>query len=94
MTGGEGADYYDLPNVPYVMFFGGGNVPDGSGFGLHGTYWHDNFGHPMSHGCVNMRTIDAEKLYDWVDPPTNGNTTISGTGNPGTTITIYGQAPL
>jgi len=94
MTGGTGADYYDLPNVPYVMFFGGGNVPDGSGFGLHGTYWHDNFGHPMSHGCVNMRTIDAEKLYDWVDPPTNGNTTISGTENPGTAITIYGQAPL
>jgi len=94
MTGGEGADYYDLPNVPYVMFFGGGNVPDGSGFGLHGTYWHDNFGHPMSHGCVNMRTIDAEKLYDWVDPPTNGNTTISGTGSRGTAITIYGQAPL
>jgi lipoprotein-anchoring transpeptidase ErfK/SrfK len=80
MTGGEGADYYDLPNVPYVMFFGGGNVPDGAGFGLHGTYWHDNFGHPMSHGCVNMRTMDAEKLYGWADV--------------GTPITIYGQAPL
>ena len=80
MTGGTGADFYDLPNVPYVMFFGGGNVPDGAGFGLHGTYWHDNFGHPMSHGCVNMRIVDAEKLYGWSDV--------------GTAITIYGQAPI
>jgi lipoprotein-anchoring transpeptidase ErfK/SrfK len=94
MTGGEGADYYDLPNVPYVMFFEGPNASAGSGFSLHGTYWHNNFGHPMSHGCVNMRIVDAQKLYDWVDPPTNGNVTISGTNNPGTAITIYGQAPL
>jgi hypothetical protein len=94
MTGGTGADYYDLPNVPYVMFFGGSGVSNGAGFGLHGAYWHNNFGHPMSHGCVNMRSVDAEKLYYWVDPPTNGNTTISGTDNPGTAITIYGQAPL
>jgi lipoprotein-anchoring transpeptidase ErfK/SrfK len=94
MTGGEGADFYDLPNVPYVMFFGGSGVPDGDGFSLHGAYWHDNFGHPMSHGCVNMRIVDAEKLYDWADPPTNGNTTLSSTESPGTEITIYGQAPL
>jgi lipoprotein-anchoring transpeptidase ErfK/SrfK len=49
---------YDLKNVPYVMYF----YED---YGLHGTYWHHNFGTPMSHGCVNMRTEDAAWLYDF-----------------------------
>jgi lipoprotein-anchoring transpeptidase ErfK/SrfK len=93
MAGGQGADYYNLPNVPYVMYFSGSGVSSGRGFGIHGTYWHDNFGHPMSHGCVNMRTIDAEKLYYWADPQTTGNATLAGAGNGGTKITIYGQAP-
>ncbi len=58
MRGGYGADAYDLPNVPYVMYFH-------KGYGLHGTYWHNNFGVPMSHGCVNLLTTDAEWLYNW-----------------------------
>lgn len=58
MTGGSGASYYYLPNVPYVMYFYGN-------FGLHGTYWHNNFGTPMSRGCVNLATPDAEWLYNW-----------------------------
>ncbi len=94
MSGGSGADYYYLPNVPYVMFFSGSGIDAGRGFSLHGAYWHDNFGHAMSHGCVNMRTIDAEKLYYWANPIANSNTTLSGTDNPGTKITIYGQPPL
>lgn len=94
MSGGHGADYYYLPNVPFVMFFSGSGVDAGRGFSLHGTYWHNNFGHPMSHGCVNMRTVDAEKLYYWVNPPTNGNVTVSSKDNPGTKITIYGKAPI
>ena len=49
---------YDLPNVPYVMYFY-------KGYGLHGTYWHNNFGTPMSHGCVNLSVDDARWLYDW-----------------------------
>ena len=49
---------YDLPNVPYVMYFY-------QGYGLHGTYWHNNFGHPMSHGCVNMPTSEAEWAFNW-----------------------------
>lgn len=93
MSGGSGSDYYYLPNVPYVMFFEGSGVSAGRGFSLHGTYWHNNFGHPMSHGCVNMRTVDAEKLYYWVNPPTNGNINVSSADNPGTKITIYGKAP-
>ncbi len=94
MSGGSGADYYYLPNVPFVMFFEGSGVSAGRGFGLHGTYWHNNFGHPMSHGCVNLRTVDAEKLYYWVSPDARGNITRSTTDNPGTKITIYGEAPL
>lgn len=58
MRGGSGADYYDFPNVPYVMYFY-------SGYGLHGTYWHDNFGTPMSHGCVNLSITAAEWIYNW-----------------------------
>ena len=93
MSGGQGADYYFLPNVPYVMFFSGPGVSAGLGFSLHGAYWHNNFGHAMSHGCVNMRTIDAQKLYYWVDPPANGNIGVSTKDSPGTKITVYGKAP-
>lgn len=49
---------YDLPNVPYTMYFY-------KGYAIHGTYWHNNFGRPMSHGCVNMRTQDAAWLFNW-----------------------------
>jgi len=49
---------YDLPNVPYTMYFY-------KGYAIHGTYWHNNFGRPMSHGCVNMRTSDAAWLFNW-----------------------------
>lgn len=49
---------YHLPDVPYVMYF----YKD---YGLHGTYWHKNFGHPMSHGCVNFKTRDAKWLFEW-----------------------------
>jgi len=57
-----GPGYY-LPNVPYVMYFY-------KGYGLHGTYWHHNFGTPMSHGCVNLETSDAEWLYNWASEGT------------------------
>lgn len=53
----SGPGYY-LPNVPYIMYFY-------KGYGLHGTYWHNNFGTPMSHGCVNLRTDDAAWLFNW-----------------------------
>jgi lipoprotein-anchoring transpeptidase ErfK/SrfK len=49
---------YFLPDVPYIMYFH-------KGYALHGTYWHGNFGTPMSHGCVNLSIPDAEWLYYW-----------------------------
>jgi lipoprotein-anchoring transpeptidase ErfK/SrfK len=55
----SGPGYY-LPDVPYVMYFY-------QGYGIHGTYWHNNFGHPMSHGCVNTPTPDAQWLYNWAE---------------------------
>jgi len=48
---------YNLPDVPYVLFFH-------KGYSIHGTYWHSNFGTPMSHGCVNMYTNDAAWVYE------------------------------
>ncbi len=53
---------YELPGVPWVSFF----VDTGVAF--HGTYWHDNFGKPMSHGCVNMRNEDARWVFRWSTP--------------------------
>jgi lipoprotein-anchoring transpeptidase ErfK/SrfK len=53
----QGPGYY-LADVPYVMYFY-------RGYGLHGTYWHDNFGTPMSHGCVNLSNADAQWLFNW-----------------------------
>lgn len=49
---------YDLPGVKYAMSFLGP-------YNLHGAYWHNNFGHPMSHGCVNISDTNAEWLYNW-----------------------------
>lgn len=49
---------YFLPAVPFTMYFY-------KGYSLHGTYWHHNFGHPMSHGCVNMYTPDAEWMFNF-----------------------------
>jgi lipoprotein-anchoring transpeptidase ErfK/SrfK len=55
----SGPDYY-LPNVPYTMYFY-------QGYGIHGTYWHNSFGRPMSHGCVNLPTPEAEWFFNWAD---------------------------
>lgn len=88
--------YYYLPNVPWVMFFSNNENPGSRGFSLHGTYWHNNFGHPMSHGCVNMRIEDAATLFEWADPVvTNAKawSTNATIDNPGTKVIIYGTAP-
>ena len=56
-------DSYILPGVPWTTFF----VFE-TGVAFHGTFWHNNFGVPMSHGCVNMRNEDAKWLFRWVTP--------------------------
>lgn len=95
MAGGNPAThtYYNLPNVPFTMYFYNNQVAKARGFSLHGAYWHDNFGKPMSHGCVNISPANAEKLYNWVDPPAKGNTTYIKDNEASTPVTIYGTAP-
>lgn len=60
MQGGSKAlgTYYNLPNVPYTMYYN-------QGYGIHGAYWHNNFGNPMSHGCVNMKPEEAGIVFNW-----------------------------
>jgi len=96
MEGGSRAlrTYYYLPNVPYVMYFYNEKIPKRRGFGIHGTYWHDNFGHPMSHGCINMKTEEAKLIYYWAQPDLRGKQSVFiSKDNPGIEITIYGKAP-
>lgn len=98
MSGGNKAlgTYYYLPNVPYTMYFYNEEIPKTRGYALHGAYWHNNFGHPMSHGCVNIRPDQARDLYLWANPqPGNDeNGSIYPTeDDPSTPVTIYGTAP-
>jgi hypothetical protein len=55
-------DGYDLPGVPWICFF------TETGISFHGTYWHNNFGHPRSHGCVNLTPKAAKWIYRWTVP--------------------------
>jgi lipoprotein-anchoring transpeptidase ErfK/SrfK len=79
MSGGskELGTYYYLPNVPYILFFYNDKTPKKMGYSLHGTYWHNNFGTPMSHGCINMKTPEVAQIFNWATV--------------GTQITIYGK---
>lgn len=60
--GDDEAGVYDLPGVPWVSFF------TGSGIAFHGTYWHNDYGRPRSHGCVNLPSADAKFIYRWSSP--------------------------
>lgn len=86
MRGGSQArgDYYDLTNVPYVMYYY-------RGYGLHGTYWHNNFGSPMSHGCVNLKIGEAEQLFNWVGPVMSAGRSVvyAADTNPGTRVVVH-----
>jgi lipoprotein-anchoring transpeptidase ErfK/SrfK len=57
---------YFFEDVPYTMYFH-------KGYGLHGTYWHDDFGTPMSHGCVNLTVEDAKWLFGFAEVKTMVN---------------------
>jgi hypothetical protein len=52
---------FELRDVPWVMYFKGG-------YALHAAYWHDDFGRPRSHGCINMAPIDARYVFNWTAP--------------------------
>ncbi len=86
MTGGskELGTFYDLPNVPNNMFFY-------QGYALHGAYWHNNFGHPMSHGCVNEPMANAAQIFDWAGPvlQPDQNSVRATPENPGTRVWVH-----
>ncbi len=60
---------YELPGVPWTLFF------TDKGHAFHGTYWHENFGVPMSRGCINMHTHEAKLLFQWTLPKHDINKT-------------------
>jgi hypothetical protein len=61
MDGDDRGDEFDLRDVPYVQYFT-------EGYALHGAYWHDDFGTPRSHGCVNLAPLDAAWLFGFTTP--------------------------
>jgi hypothetical protein len=63
MRGLSGEDPYAVATVPWTQFFS----PE-KGLALHASYWHDKFGIPRSHGCINLSPADARWLYFWSDP--------------------------
>lgn len=94
MAGGSKAKgtYYNLPNVPYTMYYSNDVTPKNWGYSIHGAYWHNNFGQPMSHGCINMRPEDAAQIFYWSSP--NGNNVAYPTEDyKGPLITVYGTTP-
>lgn len=62
VTRRRGSTAFELRDVPWIQYFS-------AGFALHGAYWHDVFGIPRSHGCVNLAPIDARVIFNWTDPP-------------------------
>ncbi|HSC89165.1 MAG TPA: L,D-transpeptidase, partial [Polyangiaceae bacterium] len=62
VTRRRGSTTFELRDVPWIQYFS-------AGFALHGAYWHDVFGLPRSHGCVNLAPIDARLVFEWTDPP-------------------------
>ncbi len=84
-AGNRAAGYsYYIEDVQWVQYF----YKD---YGFHGAYWHNNFGQPMSHGCINLRNADAKWLFDWASPtiaPKDG-WFISDEENPGTLVVVH-----
>lgn len=61
MSGEQTGDEFDLRDVPYVQYFQ-------DGYAFHAAYWHDSFGRPKSHGCINLSPEDARWLFHWTGP--------------------------
>lgn len=62
VTRRRGSEGFELRDVPWILYFS-------AGYAIHGAYWHDVFGTPRSHGCINLAPIDARIVFNWADPP-------------------------
>ncbi len=85
MSGGSRASgsYYHLEDVQNVQYFF-------KNYAFHGTYWHNNFGTPMSRGCVNLTEEDAAWLFDWTSPAVyDDDWLFSDRSNPGTLVMVH-----
>ncbi|MCY1016661.1 L,D-transpeptidase family protein [Pyxidicoccus sp. MSG2] len=86
-NGTTGGETYRVATVPWTMFFQ-------DDYALHTAYWHDRFGDPMSHGCINLAPKDARALYTWAAPevPTGWSMVHATPDAPGSWVRIRGQA--
>jgi lipoprotein-anchoring transpeptidase ErfK/SrfK len=88
MDGDVAADGpYSIEDVPWVMYFQGS-------YALHAAFWHSAFGHPRSHGCVNMSPVDARDLFFWAGPrlPSGWHGVYANDGNPGAVVVVHEEA--
>ena len=77
------SDYYYLEDVPWILYFDQSRA-------LHGAYWHNGYGYPRSHGCVNLSPADAEWLYNWAGVGTYVYV-FDPTGRTPTDAELYGE---
>ncbi len=85
MDGDVAADGpYSIEDVPWIMYFN-------ASIALHGAFWHSNFGHVQSHGCVNLSPADARTLFGWTDPqlPTGWHGVMATADKPGTRVVVH-----
>ena len=79
----ENESVYSLPGVPWCSFF------TGAGNAFHGTYWHNDYGRPRSHGCVNLRSEAAKFIYRWTRPNVPADTDYVHLPGEGTRTQIF-----
>lgn len=85
---------YDLPNVPYAMFFSNEDMPKTKGFAITGAYWYEDFDSPESFGNITMSIEDAAQIYSFIDPTTGDQSVFyTDEDHPGTEVLIYGSTP-
>lgn len=82
--GASGDLPYSIDDVPYVAYYKGS-------YALHGAFWHQNFGHDMSHGCVNLAPLDAKEIFMWSEPrlPRGWHAVFSTDERPGTLVVAH-----
>jgi lipoprotein-anchoring transpeptidase ErfK/SrfK len=79
----ENESVYSLPGVPWCSFF------TGAGNAFHGTYWHNDYGRPRSHGCVNLPSEAAKFIYRWTKPNVPPDTTYLHLPGEGTKVQVF-----